>query len=77
MKRVVYLVMVALVAMMILVPTAMAQDTVIQKAETTVIDKGKDDLPKSGGPAVSSLLLPAGALLLGSGVLAYAILRRR
>ena len=77
MKRVVYLVVVALVAMMILVPTAMAQDTVIQKAETTIIDKGKDDLPKSGGPAVSSLLLPAGALLLGSGVLAYAILRRR
>jgi hypothetical protein len=76
-KRIIYLAVAALVAMMILVPTAMAQDTVIQKAETTVIDKGKDDLPKSGGPAVSSLLLPAGALLLGSGVLAYAILRRR
>ncbi len=77
MKRIIYLAVAALVAMMILVPAAMAQDTVIQKAETTVIDKGKDDLPKSGGPAVSSLLLPAGALLLGSGVLAYAILRRR
>jgi superoxide dismutase, Cu-Zn family len=34
-------------------------------------------LPKSGGPAVGSVLLPAAALLLGSGVLAYAILRRR
>ncbi len=79
MKRVVYLFVVALVAMMILVPTAMAQDTIIQKEEkmTTIIDKGKDDLPKSGGPAVSSVLLPAGALLLGSGVVAYAVLRRR
>jgi len=76
-KRVIYLVVVALVAMMILVPTAMAQDTMIQKAETTVIDKGKEDLPKSGGPAVGSVLLPAGALLLGSGVVAYAVLRRR
>jgi hypothetical protein len=35
-------------------------------------------LPKSGGPAtLSGLLLPAAALLLGSGVLAYAILQRR
>ena len=35
-------------------------------------------LPKSGGLAtLSGLLLPAAALLLGSGVLAYAILRRR
>lgn len=76
MKRVVYLVMVALVAMMILVPTAMAQDTVIQKEQkvTTVIE---DDLPKSGGPAVSSVLIPAAALLVGTGVLTYAVLRRR
>lgn len=35
-------------------------------------------LPKSGGLAtLSGLLLPAAALLLGSGVLAYAVLRRR
>ena len=35
-------------------------------------------LPKSGGlPTLSGLLLPAAALLVGSGVLAYAILRRR
>jgi len=45
--------------------------------ETTIIGKGKEDLPQSGGPAVSSVLLPAGALLLGSGVVAYAVLRRR
>ncbi len=35
-------------------------------------------LPTSGGMvAPSALLLPAAALLLGSGVLAYAVLRRR
>jgi pentapeptide MXKDX repeat protein len=32
------------------------------------------DLPDSGGPAI---LLPAAALLLGSGILTYAVLRRR
>ncbi len=35
-------------------------------------------LPKSGGPAtLPGLFLPAAALLVGSGVLAYAVLRRR
>jgi hypothetical protein len=35
-------------------------------------------LPKTGGPSVVSAILPAAALLLvGSGVLAYAVLRRR
>jgi Cu-Zn family superoxide dismutase len=35
-------------------------------------------LPKSGGPAnLSGLFLPAAALLVGSGILAYAVLRRR
>jgi hypothetical protein len=34
-------------------------------------------LPKTGGPSVVSVILPAAALLLvGSGVLAYAVLRR-
>jgi Cu-Zn family superoxide dismutase len=42
-------------------------------AETT-----SGPLPKSGGPAIgSSVVLPAAALLLGSGILAYAVLRRR
>ena len=36
-------------------------------------------LPKSGGPAIGSaaVLLPGAALLLGSGILAYAVARRR
>jgi hypothetical protein len=40
---------------------------------TTVVDTTVP-LPGAGGP---SMLLPAGALLLGTGVLTYAILRRR
>jgi hypothetical protein len=74
MKRVVYLVMVALVAMLILAPTAMAQEmTAEQKIETTV----EKDLPKSGGVPVGSILLPAAALLVGGGIVGYAVLRRR
>jgi hypothetical protein len=74
MKRVLYLVMVALVAMMILAPTAMAQeDTMMMERETTVMG----DLPKSGGVPVGSIVLPAAALLVGGGILGYAVLRRR
>ncbi len=62
---------------MILVPTAIVQDTVIEEVERTVIDENKDDLPKSGGPAVGSVLVPTAVLLLGSGVVAYAVLRCR
>jgi hypothetical protein len=40
----------------------------------TAVGGGARPLPGSGGPAI---LLPAAALLLGSGVLTYAILRRR
>lgn len=76
MKRVLYLALAALVAMMILAPTAMAQETMMMVQEETVMMEGKD-LPKSGGPGVGSLLLPAGALLLGSGLVAYAAIRRR
>jgi LPXTG cell wall anchor motif len=76
-KRLAYLSVIALVALMILVPSAMAQDTVVKKAERTIVEKKEEDLPKSGGPAVSSVLMPAAALVVGSGVLAYAVLRRR
>ncbi len=91
MKRLVYLATAALVAMMVLVPTAMAQeDTVPGDDDPLVPEKGvvevgsheeipaKEPLPKTGGPAAIGLvLLPAAALLLGSGVIAYAVLRRR
>ena len=71
MKRVILLVtMVALVAMLALAPMALAQDTTMM----TGTGSPSPDVPKSGGPAI---LLPAAALLLGSGVLTYAILRRR
>jgi hypothetical protein len=73
-KRVLYLVMVALVAMLILVPTAVAQEMQKEvKMEATV----EKDLPKSGGVGAGSLVLPAAALLIGGGVLGYAVLRRR
>lgn len=42
--------------------------------------KGKEKMketPKTGGPALGSLLLPVGALLLSSGVVAFAVVRRR
>jgi hypothetical protein len=66
-KRITLLATAALVAMLILVPMAMAQTPPPEPAP----------LPPSGGLATPSVLLPAAALLLGSGVLGYAILRRR
>lgn len=82
MKRVVYLAAAALVALLILVPAAMAQSTMPKEApkakiETTIEKTQEGPLPSSGGVAVGSVLLPAAALLVGSGVLAYAVLRRR
>ena len=73
-KRLVYLVTAALVAMLILVPTAMAQEMTVMQEETMMME---GDLPKSGGVPVGSILLPAAALLVGGGVLGYAVLRRR
>jgi hypothetical protein len=75
MKRVIYLVMVALVAMLILAPTAMAQGEMTVERESTV--EMEKDLPKSGGVPVGSILLPAAALLVGGGIVGYAVLRRR
>ena len=77
MKRVLYLVLAALVALMILVPTAMAQQV---EQTVTVEREATMPLPPSGGPGVGTAgaaLLPAAALLLGSGVLVYAVVRRR
>jgi hypothetical protein len=94
MKRIILLAMVAFMAMLVLAPMAMAQDTTMMMEETGMMmedtgmmmeDTGMmemtgagqetdDGLPTSGGPAI---LLPAAALLVGSGILTYAILRRR
>jgi hypothetical protein len=71
MKRVIFLVMVALLAMLILVPMGVAQEGTVMTASPTASPTA---VPPSGGP---SILLPAAALLLGSGILTYAILRRR
>ena len=78
MKRVLYLLTAALVAMLILVPAALAQEMEAEvKTEETMMMETTQPLPKSGGAPVGSVLLPAGALLLGGGVLAVAVLRRR
>jgi hypothetical protein len=118
-KRIIYLVMAALVTMLILASAALAQDLVegeddvlTPEQEATVVDHERLEqiagqvlpkldpdepidepggplpkegtqptgatLPKSGGVMpTSALLLPAAALLLGSGILGYAVLRRR
>jgi len=73
-KRLLYLAVAALVAMLILVPTAMAQEMTAEVKQEMTVEK---DLPKSGGVGPGTLILPAGALLLGAGVLGYAVLRRR
>ena len=78
MKRVLYLLTAALVAMLMLMPAAMAQEMEAEvKTEETMMMETTQPLPKSGGVPVGSVLLPAGALLLGGGVLAVAVLRRR
>ena len=64
MKRAIFLATLVLVLMLVLAPVALAQSPTPTPTP----------LPGSGGP---SILLPAAALLLGSGVLTYAILRRR
>ena len=78
MKKLVLLATAALVAMLILVPTAMAQTDTDVVVERTIEMESTAPLPKSGGPlAPSALLLPAAALLLGSGVVVYVFVRRR
>jgi len=73
MKRAIFLAVAALLAMLVLVPMAWAQGTTMMA--TTMMAGGEaGGIPESGGPAI---LLPAAALLLGSGILTYAILRRR
>ena len=77
MKRLLYLAVVALVAMLILVPTAVAQQEMTVEQEVQMEKTGP--LPPSGGPSIGfgAVILPATALLIGAGVLGYAVLRRR
>ncbi len=66
MKRAIILATLVLVLMLVLAPVALAQTPT------------PTPLPISGGPPIgSSIALPAAALLIGSGILTYAILRRR
>ena len=98
MKRAIFLATAAFLAMLILVPMALAQDSTVVFPDSTVIDGttfmfsgvgggnlgttavdgipagGPTPTPTTGGPAI---LLPGAALLLGSGILTFAILRRR
>jgi hypothetical protein len=76
-RKLVYLATAAVVALLILVPTALAQTTVQRTTLEQITTPSTSPLPESGGLAVGSVVLPAAALLLGSGVLAYAVLRRR
>jgi len=73
MKRTIFLATAALLAMLVLMPMAVAQDTTMMM-EGSMAGSPSPGVPESGGPAI---LLPAAALLLGSGILTYAILRRR
>ena len=83
MKRAIFLATAALLLMLVLAPVAMAQETTMMMEETQMAPGGQTEmttegtqapLGPTGGPAI---LLPAAALLIGSGVLTYAIVRRR
>jgi hypothetical protein len=91
MKRAIFLATSALLAMLILAPMAMGQQadylgtngigmptvmekTIVDGTTMVIYSDGTVEVPLSGGPGI---LLSAAALLLGSGILTYAILRRR
>jgi hypothetical protein len=74
MKRTIFLATAALLSMLVLMPMAVAQDTTMMGSTMMMSGSPTPKVPESGGPAI---LLPAAALLLGSGILTYAILRRR
>ncbi len=92
-KRIIYLATAALLAMLVLVPGAVAQDLLpgdddpfLPEQNVIVVEHAEleriagQPLPKTGGPEIGSALtgiLPASALLLGLGVLAYGVSRRR
>jgi hypothetical protein len=71
----------ALVAMLIVVPSVFAQETTMAKGEVKQkIEAETTVLQPTGGGAVGgpAVVLPAAAaLLMGAGVLTYAVVRRR
>ena len=80
MKKLLYLAAAALVAMMIVVPSAFAAQGTAKIEQT--VEMEQTILQPTGGPSIGgggpAVIVPAAAaLLLGSGVLAYAVLRRR
>jgi hypothetical protein len=110
-KRVAYFALAAVVALLILAPSALAQDVLpgddhplLPEPNAEVVgsheelerlvgrpvpsqgpgepplhvgpDSPTQGLPKSGGPSVSAIVPAAALLLVGSGVLGYALLRR-
>jgi hypothetical protein len=72
MRRILLLTVATLLIGLLLSSVALAQGTTEMTA--TVAETTPGALTPSGGP---SILLPAAALLLGTGVLTYAVLRRR
>jgi hypothetical protein len=70
MKKALFLVTVCLLVMLVFAPLALAQ--------TPTPTAGTAPLPPTGSTFTgSAILLSVAALLLGSGILTYAILRRR
>ncbi len=72
MRKIAILVTAAMLTMMVLASAALAQQTNGQTPGPGTGITGQ--VPESGGPAI---LLPVAALLLGSGILTFAIVRRR
>jgi len=76
-KKVIILATAALLVMMFLAPVALADSHTMMEGsmmEGTMSGGEASNIPESGGPAI---LLPAAALLIGSGILTFAVLRRR
>ena len=54
-----------------------AQEKQMEKAKAKAEKAKAKEMPKTGGPSVSVILPAAALLLVGSGVLAYTVVRRR